>query len=407
MRQAQWLVVASVCLSFSALKADDPVREDELSTGELVEQMLSADEDAAKRAIESLSDRYDAAFELDWWCDEETIAIRRRAVQELSPFIPQLVQAIDDGHVEVAQSALFLLAVLGPLPENEVRGIWEVVRRRDLLADVPEEDRSPSPLFEVCRIVYTDVYAMRALLPDHVPAMPLYVPAIRDVCEKDPDQLRDVRLVLHETESDDESEVSIEHLGTCVGLYQVLLKGTGWGPVEVPGLLELTSPEFPKIVQIWALLVLTNMGVDAIEAAPILEELLKSDDKVIRLVAVRAILSVQPERDDFDALIATAQLAEMDEKELRDDYADYLEQLESGNIDLESMDPKWRAELLESTRQQLKYSRGSLRHDAARLLRQWGELARPALPELREALESPDPVLRELAEQAIREIDGE
>ena len=54
---SRWMLVLSICLICSAVKADDSVVEDTLSTDVLVEQMLSNDADAAKRATETLSEQ--------------------------------------------------------------------------------------------------------------------------------------------------------------------------------------------------------------------------------------------------------------------------------------------------------------------------------------------------------------
>lgn len=399
------MLALSLCLATSALCADDTVTDEKLSTAALVEQMLSDDLDAAKRASEALGDRYDFAFELDWWCDEETFAVRRQAVEDLTPLIPQLINAVNSKDVDIAQSALWFLGILGPLPEDDVRAIWESVRNRELLNE--STDEIESPFFRFIGVICIELHTLRLLLPDHVSAMSLDAPYIRKRLEIDPKPVQDFRLVSHETEWDDESQMNIRDFGTSVAMYQVLLKGAGWGRAEVRGLLELTSNEFPQGIRIWAIMVLANMGTDAIDAAPELEKLLESDDEMIRFAAVSAVLSVRPEDADLDALLAAARLTKDDENELRESFPEYVRYLESERIDAESIDPEWKAELVEITRRQLSFARGSLRHDAVRNLIQLAEHARPALPELLEAMESPDPVLRELAERAIRKIDGE
>jgi HEAT repeat protein len=239
-----------------------------------------------------------------------------------------------------------------------------------------------------------------------VPATEFVVRLLRELPEEQKRRLRELRVVREALEHDGKSRLEVDGVvnytisGSYLAAYSVPLLRLGWGAAEVPGLLELTTPEFALVVRIHAVLALTAMGEEAVSAVPALMKLLDADDVLLRYSAANALVVIQLDEAPLNEILSRARLPNEDQVELCEWHCELCSEEQRERASFKGLD----ADTIQYYINALKYGRGSVRREVLRQIKLAGPNAAAALPEIDAALNDPNEMTRRLAHEAIDAI---
>ena len=171
--------------------------------------------------------------------------------------------------------------------------------------------------------------------------------------------------------------------------------------IEVPTLVELAGPRFPRSYRATAISALAELEGDANAAIPGLRKLLADKDRQIGQGAGLALLHINGNLQELPAVVAALQLDENDRAKFEKSISESLETIEHDRKQMQNMG----AEMVPSAVAQLKYGNRFFQRQAIRALAEIGPAANGAIPELTAAAKSHDPATQDAAVAALKKIE--
>ncbi len=368
-----------------------------------IQQLNDSDPMVRRKAAEVLSSKAeefgvwdDGFFEAEW--------IKRRAAfrQEAKRLLPELLKVLrnDDDPLRDEYAAIVaaeLIMALGPDSRTAQPDLEEIVLN----------NKASGMLRMMC------AYALLTVIPEDEPVGPLVLKMLNALSIEQFEELNgDAQL-----EGDDTAKrifgdgkrgiVAMRHnsVATSIPAYAVPLANSGHTKIEVPYLVKIALGAYPPMIRAMAIGTLGALGFDAKSAVPALQKLLKDEDRFVRVWAASSLMTIERDEKLIPELIKSLELIGKERDNCKSEFREYLRQQ-----DLERK--QWR-EIAKGAEREVSLTlfvrmlnQGSSFHrrHAIQTLGLMGPGAKPAILEVRKALNDSDKDTRRMAAEAIRQI---
>jgi HEAT repeat protein len=336
----------------------------------LIRQLNDPDAKVGKAAAESVKDSIAlyAVFSADYPRPEHRK--KRREFQDLAtPHLPRLIALLDSRNDDVVVAASLALGVVGHEAGRASAGLSQVFL-------------DPTRSKDARGWAY---WALGFVLPESEPLGPIVLKWLNS------SERRSIEKVVARTDR-------IPHEPLVFDVSELL--HSGHTLVEVPYVVGVARGKFPSELRQIAISALGSFETDAKSAVPELWKLVSDPDPLIRQAAARALMKITADRK-LVAKLETAFNLDAEAKHwLELEAEDYFEE------GLDGSDQEMLANVrLKIMPYMVTCDNGFFRRQAIRKLKRLGTAARPALPELHQALSASEEETRQLADEAIRAID--
>ncbi len=317
----------------------------------------------------------------------------RRATfrQESKPLIPELLKALRNKDESVVSVAAEVLMVLGPEAQAALPDLERIVHNES------------STAFTRMMMFHVLLFVM----PEDRPVGPIMLKALNSLPWETYEDLLNEFGGVSSDDKDQQFEDAQKLRGTMVALsipvYVGPMISSGHTKIEVPYLVKIASGDYPATVRAMAVGILGALQLDAKSAVPALRTLLKDEDRFVRTWAVDALLRIEREPKLIPELIEALELKGKKREEAEKGMREWLKQQEQER-------ESWRelfsdGDDLTEFVQMMKHGSGFLRRQAIQYLGLIGPGAKSAVPELRKALHDSDEDTRQMAAEAIKQIE--
>jgi len=351
------------------------------SLDRLIRRLNDPDSEVRKAAAEAFQKNVGqyAMFSADYPRPQHTK--KRREFQDLAkPYLPRLIALLDSRDNDVVTAASVALVV----PGHEAR--QSSARLSQMILDPTRSENARGWAY----------WALPYVLPETEPVGPLVLKWLKS------SERQAIETTVSGTEKDDggkqQQTVRIPAVPITMDAGSSLCSGHTL--VEVPYFLEIARGKYSSELRQMAISMLASFETDSKRAVPELWQLVHDPDPLIRQATATALMKITNDRK----LVGKLETA----FNLNADARDSLE-LEAHDYFEEGLDQSDREMLAKVRLEILPYmvtcDNGFFRRQAIRKLKRLGPAARPALPELRQALTASDKETRQLATEAIRTIE--
>jgi len=348
-----------------------------------VDHLDSADAEVRTTATE-------AVFEMLHWAgypwDTDEGGPRQRFLRIAKPTVPALIRTLDSQHDEARIYAVQLLAAIGPDANAAQTKLLEIVR----------ESANPGQLRFLAAIALANVS------PIDKPAIPGLLGAFRHDAKDDIPLLVGPGLWPTDDNNADDDDEANDPLMDPDYIVLEFFSRSGREPVEVPELIELIGVNSPKNVRATAIAILGALGPEADAALPNLHECLADDDRDIRKYAAAAQIKIARDSKAVREIIKKLELNAETQIAFQKSADKYFVQ----QAELEDYQRQGFAVGQQDCIQMLKNGTPSQQRLAIRILGNVGRAAGIAIPELKKAMNAPDPETRKAAKKALDRISG-
>ena len=342
----------------------------EQSVAQHIRRLKSSNAELRQSAIDALSATFLTISALPSESGELT-KLRKEAL----PLLPELITLLKHRDEEVAETAMRVIAAL----ESEARAATDTLKEI-----IQDNQLSPA-------IRWQAAHALLCVTPETEAVTPFLLEVVASM----------PRLRERQTLSDD--ELRLMSVGLLVPAVAEPLLSSGHTNVEIPHLLQATTPAYPGDVRAFVIAILAEFGPDATEAVPTLRTLLQSQDHIVQACAADAILRIERDPDVMPELAVrlglhdeTLREFEQAAQALFDGRSEISETFREALVEKEAF-------ILALLRSQLK-ARGPIRRETLRLIADVGPAANATAPDVRKLLDDRDAETRQLAAGALRRL---
>jgi HEAT repeat protein len=356
--------------------------------------VTSAEEDGGKNSLKYWVDHLDSAdaevrttaaevvFKVlhlqgyPW--DTEKDGPRQQFLRIAKPTVPALIEALNSQHDEARAYAVVLLAAIGLDASAAQTKLFEIVRE----TGNPRELRFQAAI------------ALANVSPIDKPAIPRLLEAFR------PDAEDDIPLLIGPGLWPADDNEANGPLMDPDGVWVEFFSRSGREPVEVPALVKLVSINSQRNVRATAIAILGALGLEAKIALPKLRESLADDDRDIRKYAAAALIKIDREPTAIREIIKKLELSPETQIAFQESADKFFEQ----QAELADYNRQVFAVRQREVLQILRNRTPSQQRLAIRILCKLGPAAAIAIPDLKKAMNAPEPETRKAAKLALDAI---
>lgn len=358
----------------------------------LIEQLTSADSRLRGAAVNNLRERTGPLDDWNDLLDQETAAARRRLRDEARPLLPQIISFVNGPDGESRKAAVELLGTLGSAATPAIPALQKLV-----LTTGPDLEEDG----------WSGLWAMLQILPEDQPIGPFL---LRYVETFSPEVQEAMRSLWTEATQSLQGPVTSEFvsgsiaIGMYAGTIAVPMIHMGHTTIELPFLVQATSPKYPPFVRGIAIGILGTFEREAAPAIPALRLLLDDPEPAVRYLAASALMRIEQRPDAIEELSATLRLSDEQEAVFATRAKKHLADKREERAQRRNWQPDWDVAIAAAL---LKDHRGTQRRYALRMLQDAGLQAYAAVPAIVELLQDPNAETRAAAIEALWAIDPE
>jgi HEAT repeat protein len=374
------LAVACRSTAFAADVEDKPV----MPLSEWIERLASDEQETRQAANEALGIYETWLYDLpDFLGDGNPWAERDRIRSELKQHVSTLTKLLNGKHEESRQTAAGLLGLLGSDASSASKALLDVIRSKE----TSDELRMST------------FVALLHVMPADEPVGPLLL-EVYPVARQGKDGNKG------DKNSDDEDFDDVRGSGIAAVYYCRLLISSGRTMIEVPTLVELAGPRYPRLIRGIAITVLAELASDSRAAIPGLRKLLADEDLLLRKAVGAALLCIEGDPRQLDTVAEELNLSDEDRLEFKKSMSEMFEEIERLRKSMAAIAAEDAEAVVPVIIQQLKYGPPFSQRQAIRVLSEIGSPAKAAIPELTAATTNPEEATREAAKAALKQIDS-